>query len=97
MNKREFIRVLSKRLPAKSKWPEERVAKLSDKIFREIVEAVRQNRSVEIRGFGTFFAQPHQTRHLRNPHSGELIEVPAKRIPRFKAGKQLSEKANDSD
>ena len=92
MNKREFIKLLTQRLP--DKWPEDRVAKLVDKIFKRITQAVQENRPVEIRGFGTFFAQQHETRHLRNPHTGELIEVPEKRIPRFKAGKKLSEKAD---
>lgn len=91
MNKSDFVKQLAAR---QTQWNESQVAAAADKVFKHIVEQVRQDNNVEIRGFGTFFAQPHRTRHLRNPRTKALIEIPAKRIPRFKAGKKLGKMAN---
>jgi len=46
---------------------------------------------VAISGFGTFEARPRKARVGRNPHTGELLEIPATRAPAFKAGKPLKE------
>lgn len=46
---------------------------------------------VAISGFGTFEARSRKARVGRNPHTGELLEIPASRAPAFKAGKPLKE------
>jgi DNA-binding protein HU-beta len=46
---------------------------------------------VAISGFGTFEARPRKARVGRNPHTGELLDIPATRAPAFKAGKPLKE------
>jgi integration host factor subunit beta len=46
---------------------------------------------VEIRGFGTFNTRERRARIARNPKTGARVEVPAKRIPFFKPGKELRE------
>jgi DNA-binding protein HU-beta len=46
---------------------------------------------VAISGFGTFEARPRKARVGRNPHTGELLQIPATRAPAFKAGKPLKE------
>jgi integration host factor subunit beta len=49
---------------------------------------------VEIRGFGSFTVRERDPREARNPKSGEVVRIPAKRIPFFKTGKELRERVN---
>ena len=44
---------------------------------------------VEIRGFGNFKVRQRNARKARNPRTGEIVEVPAKRVPHFKPAKEL--------
>src|ERR1022692_100336 len=58
-------------------------------IFDSIVRALRSDDKVEIRGFGCFHPRLRQGRVGRNPKTGAKVEVPPKRIPFFKPGKEL--------
>ena len=58
-------------------------------IFDSIVRALRSDDKVEIRGFGCFHTRLRQGRVGRNPKTGAKVEVPPKRIPFFKPGKEL--------
>jgi len=60
-------------------------------VFNSISEALAKDDKVELRGFGTFKASHRDERVSRNPRTGEVVQVPAKKIPRFKAGKVLRE------
>ncbi len=58
--------------------------------------ALAQGQRIEIRGFGSFSLSNRQPRLGRNPRSGELVQVPAKRVPHFKPGKELREKVDQA-
>jgi integration host factor subunit beta len=58
-------------------------------IFDSIVRALRSGDKVEIRGFGSFHTRQRRGRIGRNPKTGAQVEVPPKRIPFFKPGKEL--------
>ena len=60
-------------------------------ILDGIVRALRAGNKVEIRGFGTFNTRQRGGRTGRNPKTGARVEVPPKRIPFFKPGKELRE------
>ena len=60
-------------------------------ILDSIVRALRASDKVEIRGFGTFNTRQRGGRMGRNPNTGARAEVPPKRIPFFKASKELRE------
>ena len=60
-------------------------------ILDSIVRALRAGSKVEIRGFGTFNTRQRGGRTGRNPKTGARVEVPPKRIPFFKASKELRE------
>ena len=60
-----------------------------------IVEALNRGEKVELRGFGSFRVRERGARNGRNPKTGAAIEIPAKRIPYFTAGKELKEAIND--
>lgn len=54
-----------------------------------ISNALGKNEKVTITGFGSFDVGHRQARRGVNPHSGEHIEIPQMRLPRFRAGKAL--------
>ncbi len=60
-------------------------------VFQSITESLAQGKKVELRGFGSFRVRSRNARIGRNPKSGDRVEVPAKRVPFFKAGKELRE------
>ena len=54
-------------------------------------EALKSGESITLVGFGTFSVSKRAARKGRNPQSGEEIQIPAKNVVKFKAGKGLSE------
>ena len=63
-------------------------------VFESIVEALRKDDKIELRGFGSFRIRQRRSRQGRNPKTGDKVDVPAKRIPYFKPGKELKELIN---
>ena len=63
-------------------------------VFRSIIEALHRGEKIELRGFGSFRIRQRDSRMGRNPKTGEKVDVPAKRIPYFKPGKELRELLN---
>lgn len=64
-------------------------------VFDAIIEALRADEKIELRGFGSFRIRRRKSRVGRNPKTGERVDVPAKRIPYFKPGKELKELINN--
>jgi integration host factor subunit beta len=64
-------------------------------ILQSITESLSAGDKVEIRGFGSFRIRERKSRVGRNPKSGELVEVTAKKVPFFKAGKELRERVDE--
>jgi integration host factor subunit beta len=62
--------------------------------FEGVMEALRADDKVEIRGFGSFRTRQRNSRTGRNPKTGEKVEVPAKRVPYFKPSKELRDLVN---
>jgi integration host factor subunit beta len=60
-------------------------------VFGSIIGALHQGEKVELRGFGSFRTRERGPRRGRNPKTGEPVDVPAKRVPYFKPGKELKE------
>jgi integration host factor subunit beta len=63
-------------------------------VFDEITAALSRGDRVELRGFGAFSVKAREPRIGRNPRTGEQVEVGSKRMPFFKAGKELRERIN---
>jgi integration host factor subunit beta len=63
-------------------------------VFESIIDALQKNDKIEIRGFGSFRTHERRGRTGRNPKTGAKVEVPAKRIPRFKPSKELRDFIN---
>jgi len=77
--------------------PRREAAVVVESMLRSIVQALRASDKVEIRGFGRFDTRQRSGRIGRNPASGQAVEVPAKRVPFFKPGKDLLELINSSE
>jgi integration host factor subunit beta len=73
--------------------PEE-VEQVVDIFFEEIAQRLAEGGRVELRGFGTFSTRERDARVGRNPRTGETVDVPAKRVPYFKPGKEIRERLN---
>lgn len=65
-------------------------------VFESIIGALHKGEKVELRGFGSFRTRERGPRRGRNPKTGEPVDVPAKRVPYFKPGKELKEYFTES-
>lgn len=90
MNKSELIQALAER----HNLPLIKAEKVVNLIFDQMVEALKNNERIEIRGFGSFENRYYGAYTGRNPKTGEAISVANKRLPFFKVGKELKERVN---
>lgn len=65
-----------------------------DGVFDAITDALRGGSDVRLVGFGTFTVSLRRASEGRNPRTGERINIPASRQPKFKAGKGLKDAVN---
>ncbi len=73
----------------------EEVEQVVDIFFEEIAQRLSEGGRVELRGFGAFSTREREARKGRNPRTGETVDVPAKRVPYFKPGKDMRRRLND--
>ena len=66
-----------------------------DAFMSSVTNALKENDSVALVGFGTFSVKDRAERKGRNPQTGAEITIKAARIPSFKAGKGLKDSVND--
>ena len=71
-----------------------RAAIIVDTVFGNITEALHHGEKVELRGFGSFRLRCREPRRGRNPRNGDPVDVPPRRVPYFKPGKELKELIN---
>ncbi len=90
MNKSDLIDVLVE----KSNLPRKKAESVINLIFERMTRALAGQERIEIRGFGSFVSKQYGARTGRNPRTGATIDVPAKRLPLFKVGKELRERVD---
>lgn len=88
MTKSGLIEKVAEKTPHISKKDTEVVV---NTIFDAMTEALRTGQRIEIRGFGSFQVKVREAREGRNPKTGDEVQIPAKRTPFFKVGKELKE------
>ena len=91
MTKSDLVAKISEVYPYMNPKNIDRVVSI---IFDSIVNALNEGRRVELRGFGSFAARERKAIIGRNPRTGEKVQVSAKKVPFFKAGKQLKDLLN---
>ncbi len=62
-----------------------------DAVFDSITGALKKKEEVRLIGFGTFVVAERPATEGRNPRTGEKLKIPAKRLPKFRPGKELKE------
>ncbi len=62
-----------------------------DALFGAIKDALASGDKVSLIGFGTFSVKERAAREGRNPRTGKKIDIPKKKIPVFKPGKELKD------
>ena len=77
------------KLANKSKLNRKQAEDVVNAITQSISDSLAGGNKVEIRGFGSFVIRERNARIAHNPRSREIVEVPAKRVPFFKAGNDL--------
>ena len=87
MNKAELVAAVAEKTGLSKKDSEKAVNAAFDAISAELVEGGK----VQLVGFGSFETKTRNARVGRNPRTKEEIEIPASRIPAFKAGKALKD------
>ena len=69
-----------------------------DTVFKSIIDALHRGEKIELRGFGSFRLRKREPRKGRNPKTGDKVDVPPKKVPYFKPGKELKDLINrDAD
>lgn len=71
--------------------PKREIEKMLEKTISTIQTALKEGEKVSVAGLGTFIVKEKKARTARNPKTGESVQVPAKKAPKFRAGKELKE------
>jgi integration host factor subunit beta len=88
--------ILIDRLCVRRKVPAALAEQIVNAIFDSIERALDQGDRTEIRGFGSFELRTYEGYVGRNPRTGSQVEVKAKRLPFFKAGKELKDRVENA-
>jgi integration host factor subunit beta len=90
MTKAELVEEVSKVSDLSKKHSEIIV----ETVFKSIIDALQRGEKIELRGFGSFRLRQRESRKGRNPKTGDKVDVPPKRVPYFKPGKELKDLIN---
>jgi len=89
MNKAELVEEVANQTGLTKKTSRETI----DAMTSVISDALAREEKVALVGFGTFQVRQRKARTGRNPQTGKTIQIPAKKVPKFRPGKELKEKA----
>lgn len=90
MNKSELVDSIAE----KSGLNKTQASEALNAMMESVGEALENNESISLVGFGTFSVKDRKARTGRNPKTGEELQIPASRVPHFKAGKGLKDRLN---
>ncbi|MEI8389111.1 MAG: HU family DNA-binding protein [bacterium] len=90
MNKEELVKEIAK----KTKLSQKEVTEIVSTTVDIITKTVSKGKKVTLVGFGTFEARKRAARTGRNPQTGAALQISAKTVPAFSAGKKFKEIVN---
>ena len=90
MNKLELIAMLKK----ECRISRRKAVAIVDLFFESMSEALARGNRVEIRGLCSFYVKEYKSYTGRNPKTGEKVKILPKKLPFFKAGKELKERVD---
>jgi integration host factor subunit beta len=86
VTKGDLIEEVTRRYP---RFSQREAEVMVNTVFENLTEALARGERIEIRGFGSFGIKQRRAGERRNPRTGGLVSVPAKKVPFFKVGKEL--------
>ena len=84
MNKSDLMDIIAKKTSTKKD-----ATAAIDELFESMKEALAKGERVQIAGFGSFSVKERQARMGRNPRTGEAVEIPARKVVKFKGAKEI--------
>ena len=90
MNKSEFEKHISK----KHSITQKEAGNIIDTFTSSVISALGEGNEIQLIGFGSYSVSEVAARAGRNPKTGEVIQIPAYKLPRFKVGQKLKEAVN---
>ena len=90
MNKAELIEIVANKTGTSKRQSEECL----DYLVSAITKSVARGEKVTLVGFGSFKRRDRRQRRGRDPRTGAQIDIPAKKVPAFSAGKQYKQAVN---
>ena len=91
MNKTELVAAMAERTELSKKDAEKALKAFTDVVAEELTKGEK----IQLVGFGTFEVADRPAREGRNPKTGETMQIPASKAPKFKAGKALKDVVNN--
>lgn len=85
MNKHELVSAIA----LSTKLSKSDTEKVIDSFCENVKKTLKKGQDITITGFGRYYISKHKTRQGRNPQTGAPITIPARKVPSFKAGKEL--------
>lgn len=90
MKKSDLVDAIAQR----NNLPKTQTQQVVEDILEQIALALARGEKIDLRGFGTFSVRDSAARTGRNPQTGDAIQIPARRVPGFKPGKELKDRCN---
>lgn len=90
MNKAELVAAIAERTELSKKDSEKALKAFTDVVTEEL----KKGEKIQLVGFGTFEVAERAAREGRNPQTGKVMNIPASKAPKFKAGKALKDTIN---
>ncbi len=90
MRKDDFITKIAE----ENDMTKKKTKEVFDSIFDELADVLDDDDKLTVRNFGTFKVSHRSARKGRNPQTGEEIQIPARKVAKFKASKSLKEYLN---
>jgi DNA-binding protein HU-beta len=90
MKKADLVDVVAQQ----KNFPRPQVEATIDSLIEAVAEGLARGERIDLRGFGAFAVRESAARTGRNPQTGESIQISARRVPTFKAGKELRDRVN---
>ncbi|MBL1422529.1 MAG: HU family DNA-binding protein [Alphaproteobacteria bacterium] len=87
MNKNELVSAVAE----KAELTKVDAAKAVDALFEAVTASLSGGDEVRLVGFGSFYISNRKASKGRNPRTGEAIDIPAAKLPKFRAGKALKD------
>jgi len=87
MNKATIIEAVNAKIGGTKVQAEQAV----ETMIETIVGTLKKGEEISIAGLGIFSTKERKARKARNPRTGEMVDVPAMRVPRFRAAKALKD------